>query len=162
MLHWLLVAAISLAFLTGLRIATEGPDRAWINAVDFILPQAGVWTAHIKAAVVLVGVSIAHAIYLVKSGLSRRGQLDKVRLRGLAGPKPVRLGAFSALLTWIFFGTMVTLIISGGLLYFGVFAGYSALMVHWFAARVVPAFACLPILIHFRIRGTSPLPRVFR
>jgi len=161
-LHWLLVAAISVAFLTGLRIATEGPDRAWLNAVDFMLPQASVWTLHIKAAVVLVGVSIAHAVYLVKSGLSRRSKLDKVRLRGLAGPKAVRLGAVSVVLTWIFFGTMVTLIISGGLLYFGVFAGYSALMVHWFAAWVVPVFACLHILIHFGIGGLSQLLRIFR
>jgi hypothetical protein len=161
-LHWLLVAAMCVAFLTGLRIATEGPDRAWINAVDFILPQASVWTSHIKAAVVLVGVSIAHAVYLAKSGLSRRVKLDKVRLRGLAGPKPVRLGSVSVVLTWIFFGTMVTLIISGGLLYFGVFAGYSALMVHWFAAWIVPAFACLHILIHFRIGGTPQLLRIFR
>ena len=161
-LHWLLVAAIGVAFLTGLRIATEGPDTAWINTIDFILPQDSVWTSHIKAAVVLVGVSIAHAIYLVKSGLSRRVQLDKVRLRGMAGPKPVRLGAVSVLLTWIFFGAMVTLIISGGLLYFGVFAGYSALMVHWFAAWVVPVFACLHIVTHFRIGGMSQLLRIFR
>jgi ethylbenzene dehydrogenase/cytochrome b561-like protein len=161
-LHWLLVAAICVAFLTGLRIATEGPGRAWINAIDFVLPQASVWTSHINAAVVLVGVSIAHAVYLVKSGLSRRVKLDKVRLRGLSGPKAVRLGAVSVVLTWIFFGTMVTLIVSGGLLYFGVFAGYSALTVHWFAAWVVPAFACLHILIHFRIGGVSQLLRIFR
>jgi hypothetical protein len=161
-LHWLLVAAISVAFLTGLRIATEAPERAWINAFDSILPSANVWIWHIEAAIVLVAVSIAHAIYLVKSGLSRRVQLDKVRLRGLVGPRSVRLGAVSVLLTWIFFGTMVTLIVSGGLLYFGVFAGYSALMVHWFAAWVVPAFATLHIVIHAAIGGMSQLLRIFR
>src|SRR5262249_34744735 len=159
--HWLLVAAISVAFFTGLRIATEGPDRGWINMLDFILPRESVWLPHIEAAVALVAVSIAHAIYLTRSGLRSRVQLDKVRLRGLVGAKQVRLGAASVLLTWIFFGTMMTLIVSGGLLYFGVFAGYTALMVHWFAAWVVPAFACLHILIHFRIGGVSQLLRIF-
>jgi hypothetical protein len=161
-LHWVLVAAMSIAFLTGLRIATEAPDRAWINAFDFLLPRDNVWTWHIEAAVVLVAVSIAHAIYLVRSGLSRRVQLDKVRLRGLAGPKQVRLGSVSVMLTWVFFGSMVTLIISGGLLYFGVFAGYNALMVHWYAAWVVPAFALLHIVIHYAIGGAAQLARIFR
>jgi Ethylbenzene dehydrogenase/Prokaryotic cytochrome b561 len=161
-LHWLLVAATGVAFFTGLRIATEAPDRDWINALDFILPRVHVWTWHIEAAMVLVAVSIAHAIYLVRSGLSRRVQLDKVRLRGLFGPKQVRLGSISAILTWIFFGSMVTLIVSGGLLYFGIVAGYNTLMLHWYAAWVVPAFALLHILIHFRIGGASQLLRIFR
>ena len=68
-------------------------------------------------------------------------RLDKVAAARPVGRKQARLGAISVLLTWIFFGAMVTLIISGGMLYFGVFAGYSAAMVHWFAAWVVPAFA---------------------
>jgi hypothetical protein len=161
-LHWLLVAATGVAFFTGLRIATEAPDRDWINALDFILPRVHVWTWHIEAAMVLVAVSIAHAIYLARSGLSRRVQLDKVRLRGLFGPKQVRLGSISAILTWIFFGSMVTLIVSGGLLYFGIVAGYNTLMLHWYAAWVVPAFALLHILIHFRIGGASQLLRIFR
>ncbi len=161
-LHWLLVTALGVAFFTGLRIATEAPDRIWINALDFMLPRLNVWTWHIEAAIVLVAVSIAHAIYLIRSGLSRRVQLDKVRVRGLAGPKQVRLGSISVILTWIFFGSMVTLIVSGGLLYFGIFAGYSELMVHWYAAWVVPAFALFHILIHFRIGGASQLFRIFR
>jgi ethylbenzene dehydrogenase/cytochrome b561-like protein len=161
-LHWVLVAAIGVALLTGLRIATEAPDRTWINAIDFILPQASVWTLHIKAAIVLIGVSMAHAIYLTRSGLGRRVQLDKARLRALFGRRHARLGAVSGLLTWIFFGAMVALIISGGSLYFGVLVGYTASTVHWFAAWVVPAFACLHILVHFKIGGMSQLLRIFR
>jgi hypothetical protein len=161
-LHWLLVAAISVAFVTGLRIATEAPDRSWINTIDFILPRASVWTLHIEAAVVLVAVAIAYTTYLVLSGLGRRVQLDKVRLRGLFGSRQTRLGAFSVMLTWIFFIAMVALIASGGLLYFGVLAGYDIVMLHWWAAWVVPAFAGLHILTHFRIGGVSQLLRVLR
>jgi cytochrome b subunit of formate dehydrogenase len=161
-LHWLLVAGMGVAFLTGLRIATEAPDRSWINVFDFVLPRSVVWTAHIPAAIVLIFVSIAHAIYLAKSGLSRRVQLDKVRLRSLAGPKKVRLGAANALLTWVFFVTMVTLIVSGGSLYFGVLSGYDAVMVHWYASWVVPAFVGLHVLLHFRIGGVLQLLRIVR
>ena len=30
-LHWLFVAAFGVAFVSGMRIATEAPDRLWIN-----------------------------------------------------------------------------------------------------------------------------------
>ena len=161
-LHWLLVAAISVAFLTGLRIATEAPDRTWINALDIILPRASVWTWHIEAALGLVATSIAYATYLRLSGLRRRVQLDKVRLRGLFGTRQTRLGAISVILTWIFFVTAVVLIVSGGLLYFGVLAGHDVMMLHWWAAWVVPAFAGFHILIHFSIGGVSQLLRIVR
>ena len=161
-LHWLLVGATGVAFFTGLRIATEAPDREWINALDFVLPRVDIWIWHVGAAVVLLAVSIGHSIYLLRSGLSRRVELDKVRLRGLAGPKQVRLGSISAILTWIFFGSMVSLIVSGGSLYFGISAGFNELMVHWYAAWMVPAFALLHIVIHLRIGGVSQLLRIFR
>jgi len=161
-LHWLLVAAIGVAFVTGLRIATEAPDHGWINALDALLPRANVWTLHIQAAIVLVAVAIAYAIYLTLSGLDRRVQLDKVRLRGLLGSRQTRWGAISVMLTWIFFTTMVSLIVSGGLIYFGIRAGYDVVMLHWYAAWVVPGFALLHILIHLRIGGVAQLLRIFR
>ena len=33
-LHWVLVGAISVTIVTGLRMATEGPDHLWLNALD--------------------------------------------------------------------------------------------------------------------------------
>ena len=132
-LHWLLVLASGVAFATGLRIATEAPDRSWINLFDIVLPRSGVWTTHMQAAVVLVAVPIAYTIYLARSGLGRRVQLDRIRLRGLVGRKQARLGAISVVLNWVFFLSMLALIISGGLLYFGIYAGYDAAMVHWYA-----------------------------
>ena len=80
-LHWLLVAAFGVAFITGLRIATEAPGRSWINLFDAVLPRESVWVAHMQASVVLVAVSLAYTIYLVRSGLGRRIWLDKIRLR---------------------------------------------------------------------------------
>jgi hypothetical protein len=161
-LHWLLVLASCIAFLTGLRIATEAPDRTWINAFDIVLPRTGVWTTHMQAAVVLVALSLAYTIYLARSGLSRRVLLDRIRLRGLVGRKQARLGAISVVLNWVFFLSMLALIISGGLLYFGIYAGYDAAMVHWCATWVMLGFAGLHIITHYRIGGASQLLRIFR
>src|SRR5271168_120968 len=161
-LHWMLVGATGVAFMTGLRIATEAPDRAWINWLDAVLPRANVWLPHMQAAVVLVAVSVAYAIYMIRSGLSRRIALDQVRLRGLVGRKQARLGAFSVLLTWAFFITMLALILSGGCLYAGWFAGYAMSTVHWIATWAVLAFSGLHVLVHLEIGGTSQLLRIFR
>jgi hypothetical protein len=161
-LHWLLVAATGVAFLSGLRIASEAPDRTWLNWLDVLLPRENVWVPHIQAAVVLVAVSFAYAIYMIRSGLSRRISVDKVRLRGLVGRKQARLGSFSVLLTWAFFVTMLALILSGGCLYFGVFAGYAMATVHWMATWAVLAFSALHLLVHFQIGGATQLLRIFR
>ena len=73
-LHWLLVAAISVATFTGLRIATEGPYHLWVNEMDAFLPRTHVWVPHMQSAVVQVAAMIAYTVYLARSGLSRRVQ----------------------------------------------------------------------------------------
>jgi cytochrome b subunit of formate dehydrogenase len=161
-LHWVLVLASCVAFATGLRIATETPERTWLNALDSVLPRAGVWTMHMQAAIVLVAVALAYTIYLARSGLSRRVLLDRIRLRGLVGRKQARLGAISVLLNWVFFLSMLALIITGGLLYFGIYAGHDTALIHWCATWVMISFAGLHILMHYRIGGASQLLRIFR
>jgi len=161
-MHWVLVAAILVAFVTGLRIATEAPDHAWINSIDVLLPRANVWVPHMEAAVVLVGVAVSYVIYIARSGLGRRVQLDKVRLRGLFGRKQARLGAFGAISTWFFFATMLALIFTGGLLYFGIFANDALMEIHWWASWAIPVFVVFHVLLHFLIGRSSQLLRIIR
>jgi hypothetical protein len=161
-LHWLLVAAFGIAFLSGLRIATEAPERAWINLFDAVLPRQSVWTAHMQASVALVAVSLAYTIYLIRSGLGRRIRLDMVRLRGLFGRRHARLGAFNIILYWVFFITMAALIASGGLLYFGFYAGHDVATLHWYGTWMILGFSGFHVLAHYRIGGASQLLRIFR
>ena len=161
-LHWLLVAAFGVAFLSGLRIASEGPERTWINLFDTPLPRESVWVAHMQASVVLVGVSLGYAIYLVKTGLVRRVRLDRIHLRGLFGRKQKRLSALNIIMLWIFFASMLALIASGGLLYFGVYAGHDVAVVHWYGTWVTVAFACFHVVVHYGMGGASQLLRIFR
>src|SRR6266705_1986853 len=160
-LHWLLVAAFGVAFVSGMRIATEAPERTWINWFDSFLPQ-NVWVIHMQAAVVLVTVSVAYTIYILRSGLGRRIRLDKVRLRGLVGRGQARRGAANIVLYWIFFVTMLALMGSGGLMYLGYFAGYDMATLHLYGTWAILGFAGLHVLSHLGIGGTSQLLRIFR
>jgi hypothetical protein len=161
-LHWILVAALGIAFATGLRIATETPERSWLNALDFILPQRSAWTLHMQASVALVGVSIAYAIYVMRAGLKRRVQLDGTRLRGLRQSGPARWGAFNVVLYWVFFAMMLTLIGSGAWLYLSYSAGTDLLRLHWYATLAIPAFIVLHVLSHYAAGGVSQLLRIIR
>ncbi|HVQ68235.1 MAG TPA: ethylbenzene dehydrogenase-related protein [Bradyrhizobium sp.] len=161
-LHWTFVAAFAVALVTGLRIATETPDRTWINWFDAVLPRGSAWVAHMQAAVVLVSVAIGYVVYMVRSGLGRRVQLDRVRLRGLFRRGQVRLSAMIALTYWIFFVTMSGLLISGGLLYFGFYSGYDVAMLHWVGTWVILAFVVLHVLTQYRSGGVAQLLRIFR
>jgi hypothetical protein len=161
-LHWTFVAAFAVALVTGLRIATETPDRTWINLFDAILPRDSVWIAHMQAAVVLVAVAIGYVVYMLRSGLGRRVQLDKVRLRGLFSRGQPRLSAVIALMYWIFFVTMTGLLVSGGALYFGFYSGYDVAMLHWVGTWVILAFVVLHVLTQFKSGGAAQLLRIFR
>ena len=161
-LHWLFVAAFGVALFSGLRIATESPDRTWINLFDVFLPRDSVWTAHMQAAVVLVALALAYTVYVIRSGLGRRIQLDRVRLHGLFGRGQSRLSAVNACLYWIFFVTMLALLVSGGLLYFGLYSGYDVAMLHWVGTWVILAFAVLHVVTQYKSGGASQLLRIFR
>jgi len=156
------VAAFAVALVTGLRIATETPDRTWINWFDAVLPRDSVWIAHMQAAIVLVAVAIGYIVYMLRSGLGRRVQLDKVRLRGLFGRGQARLSAVIALMYWIFFVTMAGLLVSGGLLYFGFYSGYDVAMLHWVGTWVILAFVVLHVLTQYKSGGVAQLLRIFR
>src|SRR5438552_269366 len=105
-LHGLFAAGLGVAFVTGLRIAAEAPERQWLNVFDAILPRENVWVPHMQAALVLVALAFAYATYLVRSGLTARVRLDQVRLRGLFGKEQVRLRALNAVLTWALFAAI--------------------------------------------------------
>ena len=68
----------------------------------------------------------------------------------------------SVMLTWGFFVAMLALIASGGALYFGICAGHTAVMVHWYATWLLLAFTGLHVLVHYRLGGSSQLLRIFR
>ncbi len=57
---------------------------------------------------------------------------------------------------------MLALIASGGLLYFGFYAGHDVATLHWYGTWVITIFAGLHVVAHYRIGGVSQLLRILR
>jgi hypothetical protein len=160
-LHLLLVSALCVAVLSGLRIATESPDRAWINVIDPLLPRSHVWRSHMQAAVVLIAVGIAYAIYLFRASLLRRIRFDRVRALGLIRRSRARWEAINVVLYWGFYATLVQQIVTGGMLYLG-YGGSVADELHWIGMWIILGYVPLHVVTHWQIGGARQLMRIVR
>src|SRR5437588_11227699 len=116
---------------------------------------------HIRAAVMLVSISVAYTIYLALAGLVRRIRLDRVRLHGLFGRPQARWSAINVILYWMFYVTLVCQLVTGGSLYFG-FANRTALNAHWWGMWAIVSYGVLHILVHGALGGLPQLLRMFR
>jgi cytochrome b subunit of formate dehydrogenase len=158
-LHLVLVVAFLVAGVTGLRIAADDPDFAWLNALDSLLPTDNLWLNHMLAAVVLVAVMVAYAVYVRATGLTRRITLDG-RLRGIFVGGRTAAQAVNAVLLWAFFLAMLALAVSGVTLYLA--PGHLVLAIHLYAAGVALVFPLLHVLTHVRIGGLAQCLRIIR
>jgi hypothetical protein len=159
--HWLLVGLLALAMVTGLRIAIETPDRTWIAFLDPLLPQTAVWTYHINAAVLLIGVGLAYVVYLRRAGLGQRVRLDGVRLRGLIGRSSARWGSINIILYWIFYCVMASQLLTGALLYLG-YVGHLTVQTHWLGMWILLGYGVLHVFSQWRFGGATQLLRILR
>jgi Ethylbenzene dehydrogenase/Prokaryotic cytochrome b561 len=160
-LHWLLVGSLAVAIATGLRIASEAPDRDWINVFDLILPKASVWTEHMQAALLLIAVTIAYAVYISRVGLGQRLRLDNVRLKGLLGRRHARWGTINIALHWLFFLVMMSQLVTGTLMYLG-YAGSVLVQIHWIGMWTILGYVVLHLVFQWQYGGIPQLLRIFR
>jgi Ethylbenzene dehydrogenase/Prokaryotic cytochrome b561 len=160
-LHWVLVASVAVATITGLRIATESPGYNWTGLLDLVLPKAAVWTGHIEAAVLLIAVSLAYAVYMIRAGLGRRVRLDRVRLQGLLGRRIARWGVINIALYWLFYLAMLAQLVTGGLLYFG-YSNSITVFIHWIGMWGILGYGVLHVAFHWQLGGSAQLLRILR
>ena len=143
------------------RSQAESAVHAWIIKLDFVLPQAAVWTEHLQAAIGLLAVSVGYAVYVWHARLGGRLRLDRVRVKGLIGRRFARWGTINIALYWLFFAVMLTQLLTGGLLYFG-YANSFMLRAHLYGMWAIVAYVAVHLYSHWHYGGIAQLMRVFR
>ena len=159
--HWTLAACLVVAVATGLRIAAAAPGHDWLNVLDFLLPEATVWTRHLQAAVLLTVISFAYVVYVGNARLGSRLRLDKVRLCGLFGRQRARWGTINIALYWVFFLALMTQVVTGTLMYLG-HADSVMVQMHWFGMWFILGYVVLHVFSQWRHGGAAQLLRIFR
>jgi cytochrome b subunit of formate dehydrogenase len=160
LLHWTLVGLLLVTVATGLRIAIDSPhDLTWLHALDFILPQSIVWTAHIPVGTALFALAISYMIYMAKTGLFRRIRPDIGRLKGLFGKPSARRSAINIILYWMLFASLAIQLVTGAMLYIG-YGGW-AVELHLLATWVIIGYIPAHIAVHYAIGGKMQLLRIF-
>jgi cytochrome b subunit of formate dehydrogenase len=160
LLHWTLVVLLVVAVATGLRIALDSPhDLRWLHALDTLLPQSFVWTAHVPVGTALIALALSYAIYMSKAGLARRVRPDLAGLKGIFGRASTRYRGLNILLYWVLFTALAIELVTGSMLYIG-YGGWVAEM-HYLATWVIIGYIPAHIAVHYAIGGKGQLLRVF-
>lgn len=159
-LHWTLAIAIIVSLATGLRLAADDNTLWFAKLISPILPQGEVWTAHFIAAFMVISGIIIYPLYLRFGNLQRRVAIKKTIVLTLSASPRLKWGAFNIILYWGLFFSIISLSITGVLLYFG--EGNWIVTIHYTSALIVMAYIVLHIFSHFAYGGFSQLLRLFR
>lgn len=159
-IHAILVVSFVALLLTGLRIASDDPAARWVGFLDPVLPTEHLWFRHLVAAMVFSSVLVAYSVYMVRSRLVSRIQLDVSRITALTRGGAGRWKSCSIVVLWALFVTFATLLVTGVLLFLD--AGGLALKIHLFAAWFAVGLVALHVVLHWAAGGLPQLLRIVR
>ncbi|MBS0243414.1 MAG: cytochrome b/b6 domain-containing protein [Proteobacteria bacterium] len=159
-LHALLLVSVVTLLATGLRLATDDPQTAWISVLDPILPTENLWLRHLEAGVALAGTLAGYAWYSIRTGLSSRVRVDRARLAALLKPGRSRWGALNVLVYWLLIFSLVIEVATG--IYLFAVSERWVLVLHRQSTFVCLAAIATHIVLHGAYGGVAQLTRIFR
>lgn len=160
-LHWTTATAFVISLLTGIRMATFG----WVlpglsQRLDAITPQGEMWTWHFLSSLGLFFCSTAYLLYIMRSGLSPRNALKKIRVMLMPVAAKMRWQAVNIGLHWFVYALILAMTVTGILLYLG-YGGW-LVWIHSISAFIGFGYIFLHVLTHYLFGGWWQLFRLFR
>jgi cytochrome b subunit of formate dehydrogenase len=162
-LHWSLFASVMVSLLSGLAISAETKTATWSAAIRGLLLQGAVLQWHIWSSVAITLISVAYAIYLVRSRMTGRIALDASRLRALsAADRRMRWHVANVLVYWLAFGLIATMAVTGLILYSaaGLLPHETVATVHRAAAWGFVAYVILHVLMQLVYGGMRQITKL--
>ncbi|MEM6890296.1 MAG: ethylbenzene dehydrogenase-related protein [Pseudomonadota bacterium] len=166
LLHWALLAALIVSFVTGMQIAADDPASTWAKSLRWILPQGNVIVWHLISALLFAAIVVAYTAFLWSAGMLRRISLNKKWWRMLISAKDskTRWRSINTLIYWLGFAALIFAFITGLLMDLFVSEAYYAASasIHQFAAWTLPIYILLHVTALVIMSGWAFLLKLFR
>lgn len=166
LLHWALLAALIVSFVTGMQVAADEPASIWAQRLRWMLPQGNVIVWHLISALVFVGIVAGYIAFLWRAGALGRIALNARLWKMLARAKDRRTWwrAVNTIVCWLGFLAMGIALITGLLM--DVFPAEDtyplSAVIHQYAAWALPVYMLLHVSVLILMAGWGHLLKLFR
>jgi hypothetical protein len=161
LVHWLIVAALISAVVTGLSIAAgDNPDLWAVRYLGAVLPGEDLWFWHLSFGIALLSFLLAYVVYLKRAQLVSRVLFNASRFSAILRGSRSGWASLNVLLYWALFIAFAVEIGTGVLLFFN--HGGFILTLHLHATWFFLFFLILHPLVHWLYGGNGQLLRIFQ
>ncbi|MEO8241179.1 MAG: cytochrome b/b6 domain-containing protein [bacterium] len=159
-LHWVVLIAVVVLLMTGLRFSSDDIHHLWLRDFDAQLWSENLWQLHMIAGYALTVSLVVYANYLARARLFDRIRVNAARMQALFGTPKSRWSSIHVLMSWAFLIAAAAACVTGWLTYYGL-AG-PAVRIHLLCSWVILTFPVLHVLALLRIGGVPHLARILR
>ena len=145
---------------TGLRIASDNPEEAWLSILDPVLPVEHLWSRHLVAGIAMASALAGYAVYVARARLSARIRLDVTRARAIWRGGETGWSALNVAVVWLVLAGLIAEIATGAAIFWG--AGQTAVALHLWVAWMCLACVAAHVALHVAHGGVRYALKIFR
>jgi hypothetical protein len=159
-LHLILLVSFVVLVATGLRIASDNPEQAWLSILDPVLPVEHLWSRHLVAGIAMASALVGYAVYVARARLSARVRLDVTRARAIWRGGETGWSALNVAVVWLVLAGLIAEIATGAAIFWG--AGQTAVALHLWVTWMCLACVAAHVALHVAHGGVRYALKIFR
>ena len=160
LVHLALVVSFIVTLGTGLRIASDDPDAAWLSILDPILPMEQLWFRHLIAGVAMGGTLAGYAVYVLKARLTARIRFDVGRAKAIWRGGQTGVSALNVVVVWLLLIGLTLEIVTGVVIFWD--GGQSLIALHHWVSWLCLACVVAHIGLQVAYGGVRYALKIFR
>src|SRR6516165_327608 len=160
LVHLVLIVSFVVTLGTGLRIASDDPEAAWLSILDPILPMEHLWFRHLIAGVAMAGALAGYAVYVVRARLAARIRFDVARARAIWRGGQTGVSALNVVVVWLLLIGLTFETVTGAAIFLD--AGQTLIALHHWVTWLCLACVVAHICLHVTYGGVRYALKIFK
>src|SRR5215470_16191679 len=160
LVHLVLMASFVVTLGTGLRIASDDPDAAWLSILDPILPMEHLWFRHLIAGVAMAGALAGYAVYVVRARLAARIRFDIARAKAIWRGGQTGVAALNVVVVWLLLIGLALEVVTGAAIFLD--GGQALIALHHWISWLCLACVVAHVGLHVTYGGVRYALKIFR